>query len=550
MTPFILSFLISFHFSSSGGALSDSLPEDDAHGMVYSLYDDEAFFTEAIEKFSVAPLQAEVTGLTVPHHLLAVDIMAKAFSEISGNEYELVLILCPDHYLRSATLFATVRDDFETVFGRVRTDNEGVDGILSSPLVSESDLFWREHGIHAVLPFVSYYFPDAEIVPVAIHPKATRDELNEFLPFLEKVVGDRKTLIIESTDFSHYFPLGEAVEKDDETLRVLSSGNPELVFSLKNPDNIDSVAAQYLQMRIQNEFFQSELQVTENRNSQEYAPEAVNETTSYMVEIFSKEPLKESPGAHKRYFFAGDTFFGREMKTFLGDDERKEKLISDVLEITGGDPLIVNLEGVIRPSCEETENPYLLCMEEELTLEMLKSLNVKGVSIANNHSLDFGDEAYGSMMNILENNRITVFENLSVTPFEDICIFALTDVMNGSENTGELYEKAITAAVLNKKCDQLLIPFLHWGTEYSQNSSSREDSLRNILLSNGISLIIGSHPHIASSLQCTAEECEVFSLGNFIFDQRGEKVSSKILELDLFPQGTYFLTLHDFELSY
>jgi len=45
-------------------------------------------------------------------------------------------------------------------------------------------------------------------------------------------------------------------------------------------------------------------------------------------------------------------------------------------------------------------------------------------------------------------------------------------------------------------------------------------------------------------LEGTRKACQVFSLGNFLFDQEGPRVSGMLLEAVFFPQGTYFLKVH------
>ena len=61
-----------------------------------------------------------------------------------------------------------------------------------------------------------------------------------------------------------------------------------------------------------------------------------------------------------------------------------------------------------------------------------------------------------------------------------------------------------------------------------------------------MSLIVGAHPHVASDRLAAlagGETLLAYSLGNFLFDQPGSRVSGAILEVRFFPQGTFFARL-------
>ena len=79
--------------------------------------------------------------------------------------------------------------------------------------------------MQALLPFVAYHFPEARIIALAISLSAQPPDWDSLAETLAPLLTPR-TLIIQSTDFSHYLPAAEARGKDQETLRVLSGGNP------------------------------------------------------------------------------------------------------------------------------------------------------------------------------------------------------------------------------------------------------------------------------------------------------------------------------------
>jgi AmmeMemoRadiSam system protein B len=501
-------------------------------------------FAAAIRACQAKPLPQKINGVTVPHHLLAADLIAGAFSRLQGQGYRRIIILSPDHFSRSASPFAVTRRNFDTVLGRLSTDKAAVRQLLGNPLVTESALFSQEHGVRALLPFIAHYFPKARIVPIAIHHKSHPADWDSLAQTLAPLLT-ADALLVQSTDFSHYLVPEEARHRDQETLRVLSGGDPQQVLTLNEPANLDSRACQYLQLLLQRQVFGAGPTVTANRNSQEYTAEPVKKTTSYIVQFYSAEPLPVEDG--KSYFFGGDTFCGRGVAKRLASPERQETLRRQVLAQTRGRALIVNLEGVLTGTCPESPGPYTLCMAEALALPLLKNLNVRAVSLTNNHSRDLGEDAYRSMTRRLAGQDIACLENRRVLDLGAFYLAGFTDLDNQSEEKIARLTRSDLECLAHLKKDKPLFAFVHWGQEFTGQAGPREEALADLLEEMGVEVIIGCHSHRAGLLEGTPKSCRVFSLGNFLFDQEGPRTSGVLLEAVFFPQGTYFLKMHPLE---
>jgi len=80
---------------------------------------DRAVFDAAIAHAAGIPLEPKaVSGITVPHHLLAADLIAQAFRMTDPKGIDKVIVLFPDHYKKTKLPFATTRKAFDTAFGR------------------------------------------------------------------------------------------------------------------------------------------------------------------------------------------------------------------------------------------------------------------------------------------------------------------------------------------------------------------------------------------------------------------------------------------------
>lgn len=262
---------------------------------IKSIYTDRTFFLTAIKQNPAANAINGVTGITVPHHLLVKNLTAEIFAMIADNNYQTIIILGPDHFNGGKTPFSTTSKDFKTVFGTLGTDKKTVQTILSNPLIKESNLFTREHAVHAVAPFIKYHFPTAKIVPIAIKINANKEELDTLETTLKEVIKEysiknpNTTLIVQSTDFSHYLTEKEANQQDQQTIQALHSNDPDQILVLNQPDNIDSIGSQYIQSKLQKEYFNSNLQIIHIENSQQYTKDPVRETTSYITQIYAKQ---------------------------------------------------------------------------------------------------------------------------------------------------------------------------------------------------------------------------------------------------------------------
>ncbi|MDL2313515.1 AmmeMemoRadiSam system protein B [Desulfovibrio sp. OttesenSCG-928-C14] len=257
-------------------------------------YEEAETFRRAIgQAESIAPLQERVNGITLPHHLLAIDLIAGGMALIRDQQYDRIIILSPDHFRRGATAFSLPERDFLTSLGHVTLDRQGAEVLLQNSKVSVSSLFSHEHGVQAILPFIAHHFPEVPVLPLALSISSGKRDWDSLVESLLPLLTE-KTLLVQSTDFSHYLPWQDAIAHDNETLRVLASGKPERVETLHQPRHLDSRAAQYLQIAVQAMVYNARPTVIANVNSSEYLPageQILTETTSYIVQIYSADQL-------------------------------------------------------------------------------------------------------------------------------------------------------------------------------------------------------------------------------------------------------------------
>ncbi|MGB5156852.1 AmmeMemoRadiSam system protein B [Desulfobacterium sp. N47] len=147
------------------------------------------------------------SGLTASHASLV-------FSE---NQFSKVIIMGPDHRVGFNNCVLSDADAYETPLGYVRIHKD------AAKLRSEKELFRslpvsdiNEHSIEVVLPFLQTYLKNFEIIPVVIGSADYHAIAEAIDPLL-----DNKTLLVASSDLSHYLKYRQAVEKDNETINMI-----------------------------------------------------------------------------------------------------------------------------------------------------------------------------------------------------------------------------------------------------------------------------------------------------------------------------------------
>ena len=510
-------------------------------------FESDRIFREAAEKadYHADPLPQRITGLTVPHHAPAAEMIATALRLASAQRYDRIVIISPDHHSRGTTLCSTTLRPFLTASGEIATDATAVKRLLQQADVSESALFSQEHGILTVLPLVRHYFPRTPVVAIALNARTNLAEWQRMAAAIEPIISDQ-TLLLQSTDFSHYLPWPEAKLRDQQTLHVLATGDRDLIATLQQPAHLDSKCCQWVQACLQKKRFGVKAPVViDNRNVCEYgASPREPRTTSYITQLWSAQPVATAQLPGDAWFFGGDVFFGRSVARKMQSGTFRQAITAKIHDITAGRPLIVNLEGVLFPGALSAHAPPLMLgMDAQIALPALKSWNVKAVVLANNHSADFGQKQKRFTIEQLRLHGIVPLDagaSHDLGPFRFACA---TDLANQPRQRQRLIEETEILAWRDPSPAKPLLAWFHAGIEGSRTADPRSQQLADWAEQAGASFISGCHPHVSSlTWDHRPRSLRWYSTGNLLFDQANTE--GTLLELRFFPQGTYAASVH------
>ena len=479
-----------------------------------------------------------VTGITVPHHLLAADLIARGFWAASGAAPERIVLIAPDHFHLIPTGFSVAPElSKNTVLGDVSVARRDMRRLLQAEVVTEHPNILQEHGITALLPFIAHFFPTAEVIVIVASTRSTRAEWEALIPHVQSLIRPG-TLVVQSTDFSHFLPIGEAVLRDQQTLDMLATGDPERVGALQQPDHLDSPAALYLQLRLQNGIG-SRSAVLGNRNSVHYGGNR-QETTSYVTLVWHPDDAVLARFAYDDQnvlFLAGDTLLGRGFTPHLERPEVMARLMNEVLDRTGGVPIVLNLEGVLVPDPVANAGESAHVMTLDRAGPTLRGLNVVAAGLANNHAWDFGKAGRDLSLSSLQGLAIAPLEHGAVIDHGGISVVGI-NLLEGSDPfvTPEALETLLCALDFAPPA----VGLVHWGIEYTNTATPVEEALADAARRCGITALVGAHSHQASDafVMSPSGLPFLFSLGNFMFDQNAARSSGALVELRRFEQGT------------
>jgi len=174
----------------------------------------------------VLPSPRRPKALIVPHagFIYSGPIAASAFAQIApfAHELERIVLVGPAHRIYVSSLVSPGVDWLRTPLGELAVDTAA---LASARIPSHPAAHAREHSLEVELPFIAKLAPQARIVPLVV-TEAAPDAVARTL---ETLWGGPETLIVISSDLSHYLPYREGRTFDERTAAKILAGEPTLV---------------------------------------------------------------------------------------------------------------------------------------------------------------------------------------------------------------------------------------------------------------------------------------------------------------------------------
>ena len=256
-------------------------------------------------------------------------------------------------------------------------------------------------------------------------------------------------------------------------------------------------------------------------------------------------------------FLSGCTGKSDKLTIVFAGDLMPDRGTREVIEVHGMDYLFENVQNVFRIAdyavanlecvvCDTTCIPVNKKFTFRSNPEWLSSLKNNGithVTLANNHSCDFGEKGvkqtifnlskYAIMPIGFSTNKNATSEprllkkGKNVVAVFSSCFLKQNCKSISSENVSVLSKKI--KAYKSAHPSTIIIVCLHWGVEMKATPTSEQVEQAHQLIRAGAEVIIGHHPHVVQTIEVYRGKYIFYSLGNFIFDTQHSPANRGIL---------------------
>ena len=225
--------------------------------------------------------------------------------------------------------------------------------------------------------------------------------------------------------------------------------------------------------------------------------------------------------------------------------------------LASADLRVANLECVIAEGGKEIPGKPWTFRAKPSVLPLLKR-HIDAVSLANNHSGDYGRSAFVEMLGRLEAaglpyfgggrdlrqaHRPLIIERKGIK----IALLGYDEFMPRSFEAGDDYagvawseDQQVVWDIRQARLQaDLVIPFMHWGQEHESTANARQRQLARLMIDAGADAVVGTHPHVVQDTETYKGKPIVYSLGNFVFDgfDNPDNNTGAVLWMDVTRQG-------------
>jgi MEMO1 family protein len=194
---------------------------------------------EYLSAASTSPVKGQIKAIIVPHagHRYSGGVAAYAYNAIREKPVKDVAIISPMHQLYPGRLLTTAHEAYMTPLGPVPVNRELIrqlDSVLMTSLdagltpVSKD----QEHSLEIQLPFLQRVYPGGfNLVPIMLRDQmpdtthALADALVEVMP--------EGSLLVASSDLSHFYSDSDARELDAAILEAIRDFSPEELYQVE-----------------------------------------------------------------------------------------------------------------------------------------------------------------------------------------------------------------------------------------------------------------------------------------------------------------------------
>jgi AmmeMemoRadiSam system protein B len=167
-----------------------------------------------------------IYGVVTPHagYVYSGAVAANSYYQISANDFDTVIMVGPNHYGIGSGVATMKSGIWETPLGQVQVNGELASEIAKKSGIIDFDDFAhsRDHCLEVQLPFLQSIKSKFTIVPIILIMQDI-DTAFDIGKAIADTIAEKpeKTMLVASSDLTHYEPNLMAHEKDNELLKAV-----------------------------------------------------------------------------------------------------------------------------------------------------------------------------------------------------------------------------------------------------------------------------------------------------------------------------------------
>jgi len=185
------------------------------------LHNDVQGYLRAVDTTDSLPVPKAIIA---PHagYVYSGPVAASAYARLqpARDRIRRVVLLGPSHRVAFRGIATSSADAFNTPLGLINLDRDAIQSLLALPQVQQLDeAHAQEHSLEVHLPFLQETINNFQLVPLVVGDASP----GEVAEVLEQLWGDEETLIVVSSDLSHYHDYTTAQQMDCATSAAIES---------------------------------------------------------------------------------------------------------------------------------------------------------------------------------------------------------------------------------------------------------------------------------------------------------------------------------------
>lgn len=249
----------------------------------------------------------------------------------------------------------------------------------------------------------------------------------------------------------------------------------------------------------------------------------------------------------------GDIMLGHRAEPYLTREGPGYPFVNVLPVLRQAHLVIGNLESPISLRGTAVENKKFTLRVAPVAVAALKAAGVRVVSLANNHTMDFGPLALQDTLKVLGENDILYsgagmnlddarapaflkVGNLTLAFLSYSLTFPIEFYASpGRPGTAPGYKDFVKRDIekVRPLADLVVVSF-HWGAELMTAAKDYQRELGRRSIDWGADLVLGHHPHILQELELYRGRLIAYSLGNFVFGSESDKTNTSMILLCAF----------------